>query len=267
MDEANREKFLSTKQPAQTEVLRRKLEEYSAMPRQERELRLRQLELCRWLLPLMRLEAQARAEPLSDIPTRDRSVVEERLREWDALAAPQKESVLKDKTVLSYFFRPEPAFIQRQMDLMTIMPPKLKAKLEEELALWRGRSVAEREIMRIRLNQLLKLKQEEREKVITEIVPVDNQSLRSTLSLFLQLTPEQRERCVEGFGKLANLPPAEREQFIFDASRWRAMSAEQRDLWRLMILRVRAPSSPGPSPLDAVRLSSPTRPNSLVTNE
>ena len=252
MPREDQEEFLAGKQPSQATVLRRKIVEYRNMPSQERDFRLRQLELCRWILPLMRLEPESREAPLDRIAERHRLVVQERLEEWDRLSAAQKDAVLKDRIVLSYFFRPEADFLERQEDVLNIMPPELKTKMEADLAEWRSRSNAERQRMMSRLNQLLSLNQAARDKVLVGIPQSDHAQLRSTLSAFEKLKPEQRRRAIEGFGRLANLSVTEREQFIFSASQWQEMSPQQRDLWKLLIERLQHPSPTPPSPADVL---------------
>lgn len=267
MPEADREKFLAGKQPAQASVLRRKIIEYRNMPGQEREFRFRQLELCRLIMPLMRLEPSERAPRLDRIPEHNRSIVEKRLVEWDRLSPAQQKAVLDDKTVLSYFFRPEAEFLQRQMDVLNIMPPDLKAKMNLELADWRNRSRAERRHMEIRLNQLLRMNQADRDKVLLAMPPSDRAQLRSTLRSFQKLTPDQREKCIEGFGRLANLSATERDQFIFSAARWQTMSPNQRELWRFLVQRLNEPAMPPPLPTDALRSPVPPNINPLATNQ
>jgi Protein of unknown function (DUF3106) len=247
MDEAARAKALAGRTPRQIKVLKSKLVEYESMPAEERELRLRQLELFRYVVPLMRLSQAQRVEPMARLPEKDRAIVTLRLQEWDRLTLRQQTNIFNNKTLLSYFVRPERPALIRRIDTSKLLPPGYSPqKLETTLSRWRNLDAEGRRELRFRLDRYFEMTESEREKVLDTLSPKEKELLEKTLNQFGGLSPEQQARCLEGFSKLAQLPPEERRQFILDADRWQSMTPEQRSLWRRMIHnQVEPPLPPG----------------------
>jgi len=245
MNVTEREEALAGRPKAQASVIRAKLAEYELLNEDEREGRLRQLELYRLLWPLMRLPVSARGERMESIPESDRTLVAKRLSEWDRLSPQQQTNALKSKTFISYFCRPETTrFGSRQTDLSKIMPPVSRQKLERDLPGWRDIKDEEQHKFIDRLDQILRLSEEERARILDSLSRTEQAQMQLTLKRFEKLTLAQREQCLEGFSKLARLTVEERRRFILDSDRWMAMSSEQRNLWIRMILQVNPPPLP-----------------------
>jgi len=246
MSPAEREEALAGKAPQQALVIKAKLAEYELMGKEEREARLHQLELCRLMLPLMRLPAVARTERLEMIPQAERALVAKRLGEWDQLSLLQQTNALKSQTIISYFCRPERTHSVSQSELSKIMPPGSRQKLELDLPRWRDIEDAEQHKFNERLGQVLRLGAEERSKMLASLSPMERAQMQLTLKRFEALSSTQREQCIEGFGKLARLAPEDRQRFILDSDRWVAMTPEQRSLWMRMMARMNRPPSTAP---------------------
>jgi mono/diheme cytochrome c family protein len=85
------------------EFVRVKLKEFDALKPEERENRLRTMEL-RWqLLPLMSMAPSNRVLRIQSVPERDRSLIEERLRLWDKLSPEQQRDVLECEPALAAY--------------------------------------------------------------------------------------------------------------------------------------------------------------------
>src|SRR5262245_28343087 len=82
MDETARQKLLAEKSPQYRQNLEAKLKEYLVLPPDERELRLKLVELRWYLTPLMRLPPSQRAASLALVPAADRPLIEDRLKQW-----------------------------------------------------------------------------------------------------------------------------------------------------------------------------------------
>src|SRR5438105_3925359 len=77
-------------------VLQAKLREYTALPPEEREASLRATELRWYLRPLMEKAPTNRTAQVASIPAEYRALVEERLKQWDAMSPETQKEVLEN---------------------------------------------------------------------------------------------------------------------------------------------------------------------------
>jgi len=237
MAPAERAQALAARTEYQRKTLQEGLQAYEALTPGQRELRLTQMEF-RWHLEgLMKLAATNRASRLAAVPARLRTLTEERLKEWDGLPPQMKKSVLEHETTSSYFLRPSrlpgspgaPA-----PDPGPPPPPLPKAGALSE-----------------RLSHFLDLPSEGERETLNALSEAERADMDDTLRQFAKLAPEQRRICIDSFEKLKRMNAAERQQFLKNAERWKAMSPGERETWRslLHVLPPGAtPTSPPPLP-------------------
>lgn len=233
---AERDVLLQEKPPAQRATLISKVKEYESLKPAEREIRLRQLQLHFYLLPLMRLSPQERSNQVAAIPLSDRPLVEERLQRWDMLPPPLQKELLEFETTRAYFLRLEQSTPSERQLLLSQMPDKLRQ--------WITLAPKERQVKVARFNQFFDLSEEERQKVLGFLPSEDRRQMEPVITTFNQLSEEQRQQCLDSFRRFTNLNPDERQRFLETAQRWQAMPAPERQAWRDLVTNL-PPLPPG----------------------
>jgi hypothetical protein len=120
-----RAQILAAKTPEARQVLEMRLSEFESLQPADRELRLRQLQLRAYLIPLLHTPAGSRATRLAAIPPDDRKLVEDRLQVWDMMPPALRQEVLDNETVLQYIFPLEssPSAGRLRPSLQGLSPP------------------------------------------------------------------------------------------------------------------------------------------------
>ena len=241
-----RAQALAAKTPAARQVLEARLSEFESLLPPDRELRLRQLQLRAYLIPLMHTPASNRVVRLAVIPLDDRKLVEDRLRVWDIMPPALRQEVLENETVLHYIFPLEsPTLAQPQISSLQGLSPQQREKLDKDIARLRALSPDEREKNFDRTRRFFELNNREKEKILATAGQSQQEQLAKTLRAFQQLPRPQRDLCMEGVSKFTQLTPEERLQFLHNCERWQAMTPEQQTALRAAITRV-APRPPMP---------------------
>lgn len=230
-----RELLLMEKSAAQRTTLLAKINEYEAFSPAERELRLRQLQLHYYLMPLMRLSPRERSNQVETIPLADRHLVEERLRRWDMLPPPLQKELLEYETTRSYFLRLERSSPSERKRIFGQMPPRDGQQAEATFKQWIELPESERQIRVARFNQFFDLSEEERQKVLGFLPSEERRQTEPIIIAFEKLPEEERQRCLESFRRFANLSAIEQQRFLETAQRWRTMPAPERQAWRDLV--------------------------------
>ena len=233
-----REKLLAAKQPALRPFLENHTLLYQALSAEERELRLRNMELRYHLTSLLRTAPSNRTERLKIVPDRDRPLVEDRLKYWDGYSAEQQAEVLKNERLTREIIGagipripPNPASLTGQASNQVI-------RIEQQLVNWQLLPESRRDQIQRRFFELT-----DEEKAHENLQPLplskeERQLMEQTLARFKQLQPSQRSACVTNFSRLASLSPAERREFLVDAGEWQKMKPEDREAWRKLVSKV-----------------------------
>ncbi len=253
LSEAEREQRLADKPPAKRQVLLKKLKEYEALPREEREIRLRVLQLRLYLLPLMRTPRSQRAASLANIPEKDRALVTARLQQWDILPPSLQQEVLEHENAMEYFYRLEVTPPGQRAQVLRELSPQERDRLDQSLAHWQSLPDRQRQQMYGRFQQFLGLDPAERSRILSGYSQTERSEMERTLRIFENLPEGDREKCLEGFAKFAGLPPQDRALFLKNAQRWESMSMDERKVWRDLVAKLRKtpPVPPGLRPSTA----------------
>ena len=244
MSEPEREKFLTTYKPENRQVVISKLAEYQSLSPQEREARLRALQVRVYVRQLIKLPSSNRVERLVHLPPGERQMVEGRLNEWDQLPADLQKEVLASEWAIRHIARSPDGALHR------FTPPlptaKLVTKIEGQLADWRNIPAPRRSEI---LDQFQRFFEEvpaqDRAKILAE-----RPDMPKTLIEAINRLPsrEQRERYIANFQKFAALTPAERHKFMLNASQWQKMSPQEQESWRILAKKLTPPPPPPPLP-------------------
>ena len=266
-DPSRREQLLAGKSLEHRRVLESGLRTYLAMRPEERELRLRTMELRFHLTSLLRTAPTNRLERLKSVPDKDRPLVEERLRIWDKLSPEdQKEALESERMIRVLGFAPAAA--QREVPLTGTSSNQVR-QIEQQLIRWQTLPEQRRREIQDNFNRLFELTEAEKARELPEhLSEAERKLMEKALDRFKTLSPSQRIQCVQAFQKFSELSPTERKQFLVSAEEWKRMKPEDRESWRRLVNKV-PPMPPLPPGYGLPPLPSPVRPSSQavqVTN-
>ncbi len=224
-----------------------KLKEFDALSPEERENRLRTMEL-RWqLLPLMSMAASNRVLRIQGLPERDRPLIEERLRLWDKLSPEQQRDVLECEPALSAF-----ASTGTRVPTSSLGSPlstNQQERIYKSTAYLNSLHPEKRAELYQSFQEFFELSKKEKAKALDSIHTLsdtERRQMERTLDTFNKLPPAQREQCIEGFQKFTALSVEEQNQFLRSAVRWQAMSPRDREIWRNLVRGKAVPQPPLP---------------------
>lgn len=246
MSASEREKFLATLPLEKRQVVILKLNEYQKLTAEEREARLRALQVRVCVRQMIRVPASNRVERLARLVPAERDLVQARLAEWDQLAPDLQKEVLASEVAILHIARTPDGVLHR------FMPPlPIVTKIEKQVTAWRSLSDGRRTEILDQFHRFFEdVTPKDRAKILSERT---NMVYAKT---FEGLAKEQRERYIVNFKKFAALSPAERQRFINNVNYWQTMSPEARDAWRVLAKKLSTPTVPPPLP--------PARPSAAV---
>lgn len=253
---ARREQLLASKSPAARDLIQKRIREFEALdPAQQDEAgwQLRLAQFRYYLSSLIQLPPDRRDPFLKTAPTEDLSLLQERLRAWDALPEAARAEVLESDRHLHLFVRQTSSDPARLTSALAAAPPASRPAIEAQFKRWSNLSDSERSARTATFQQFFDLSDSERSRAVRRLPDSDRVAMEKTLERFARLPEADRLRCLQGFDKLANLPPDERDEFLRNATRWQAMTPQERSLWRHLVLGTPPPPLPPiPSPASGV---------------
>lgn len=250
MEDSERPRVLADKSESQRKLILAKLDEYEALTPEERELRLRVLELRYYLQPLMQTARTNRSAKLEPLPLDIRKLVDERLTQWDLLPPDLQQEVLEGETTRNYFIRLESSTPAQREIILRGLPALRRKELEEGFAKWLTLTPEQRQQTYQRLNRFFELTEEEQQKTLRTLSEPERRQMQKVLIQFDKLPLENRRYCLQSFYKFASLSPVEKELFLKSAERWQAMSPSERQAWRDLVTKL-PPLPPGVEPFVA----------------
>lgn len=208
---AERREQLASRPPEVRQKLLAKIQEYQALPPDERELRLKVTELRWYLQPLLKSSATNRIEQLALVPENLRDLVAARIAQWDKFPQALQQMMLTNQLAPNYIVSGSP----------TNLPPMPPVKLRERMSQ--------------RFNQFFELTTAEKEKVLTTLSDAERRQMEKTLTAFDKLNTEQRQQCLVSFSKFTSMNADEQQEFLKNAARWAQMSPDERQSWRELV--------------------------------
>ena len=224
--------------------LQAKLREYAALTPDEREARLRAIELRWYLVPLMRTPPTNLVAQLALIPEEYRTMVEERLKLWDLLKPEIQRQIQESEWTIRYIVQLQSAAASQHPSITNVLTRPQGEKLEQQLASWRALPPDRRQRIFDRFQQFFELSPREKEKILSALPDAERGDMDKTLQAFEKLPSEQRSLCVSSFRKFANMTPEERARFLKNAERWKEMPPDDRQTWRTLVTKL-PPLPPG----------------------
>lgn len=238
---AEREKLLASKKPELRKVLEDYALSYQAKPAEERELRLRTMELRYHLTSLWQTAPSNRVERLKFVPDRDRPLVEERLKYWDRLSPEDQKEVLKNEPFMREYIGVGVPKSSVNPTSLTGQTSNQFVRTEEQIIRWQAVPDARRSQIQKIFADLFDVTDAEKAPEKLQPWPLseeERQLMERTFTRFKQLTPSQRSACVRNFNRFVSLSPAERREFLVNAEEWQKMKPEDREAWRKLVSKV-----------------------------
>ncbi len=260
----DREKLLSGKAPEVRNFLEKNIRRYEALAPEERELRLRTMELRYHVTALVRTPATNRVQRLASVPENLRPLVEDRLKYWDTLS-PDLQKIALQNEVADRIVVPQsgsganlpPSPFNRPASNQIV-------QIERQLVRWQSLPEGRREQIQRNFTTLFEFSDEEKAKAQLQSLPLsaeERELMEKTIADFKKLPVAARELCMRNFPKFAELSPEERRQFLYNAQEWQKMSSTDRETWRKLVSKVpRLPPLPpglGRPPLPKLATKSP----------
>ena len=238
MTATQRQAVLANRTAADRQVLEAKLKEYDALSPDERETRLRAVQLRLYLRPLMKMAASNRVERLKAIPEPDRESIVRRLAIWDQMPPQLQREVMENESVLSALVHPDFA-LPRAGGSPPGAPSRPDASVDGAIEHWNSLSEEKRREINEHFQAVFQLDDREKAKFLEPLTETERRQMVYTLQAFRRLTPAQREVCFSGVHKFAELSPAERHSFLHNVTLWQEMTPKDRQLWREIAARFR----------------------------
>lgn len=230
-----RDQILSERPPQQRKLLEAKLNEYLAMPQEERELRLFMTELRWYLTTILRSDTSNRVLLLKQTPEKYQPLIRDRLQHWEKLPEDIRKELLENENALQYALRLTNSPDSKTRDTLAFLPPQQKARVQQILATWNYLPESRRKAIVENFNRIFELSQQEQEAALKILPPAERIRMENTLSAFSKLPKEERERCIASFQKFATMNEKEREQFLRNAAKWAEMTPQEREAWRNIV--------------------------------
>jgi len=244
---SGRAQFMAGRSTRLREYLESTIRDFEALSADERNAKLQALEL-RWYMPqVMRLKPTERAPRLETIPEPIRSLIQQRLLQWDVLPPQLQKQVLDNETAIKFFERPEQAGESR--NALDAMSAAQRSDLEKRYKDWMALPEDQRRQIVRRFDEFVGMSENAKSNTLTRLTNTDYAQMQQTFSQFGNLSKEQRVQAIQGFKKFAELSPAEQVAFLKTAERWRTMSEKDRELWRNVVARAQAVRTNAPPPL------------------
>ncbi|MGB9602729.1 MAG: DUF3106 domain-containing protein [Verrucomicrobiia bacterium] len=259
-----REQILSEKTPEQRKILEAKLNEYLALPQNQRELKLFMTELRWYLTTILRTDSTNRISLLQQVPEKYKPLIQDRLQHWEKLPPDIQKELLENEFALQYALRlTNGSQVQIQTTLSTLHPQQ-KLKVLQTLANWNHLPEQRRKALAENFNKVFELSQQEQEAALKILPPAERIRMENTLAVFSNLSKEEKERCIASFKRFATMSESEREQFLRNAAKWAEMSPQEREAWRNIVRSFKSnkniefpPLPPGLIPEATAMLHSP----------
>jgi hypothetical protein len=233
-----RESFFIIRPPVLREPIEAKINEYLALPAEERELRLQATELRHYLTLLMAAPVTNHPALLAQIAEPMRTLVRARLDVWQLFPDPMRGELLENEQAMRYFTQFQGLSYQQRSELLNQMSPEQRARVESDIARWRDLPEPTRNRLTAQFSQFFELAPEERQRTLANLSEPERMAMARTLEAFRELPPQQREQCLRSFTKFASLSLTERQQFLKKAEAWQKMSPSERQQWRELVQQV-----------------------------
>lgn len=232
---ADRDSFLSSFSPRKEAVLREKVAQYTALPESELQNRLFATETRWYLKQLAPLEGLERQAMLDRVPPELRASIHARLTQWDQLSPGWRQEILQHERTMTW------------LQLQKLSEPAEPRPATPQLFNWSALELGQKKEFALQFLSFIEMSRDERGRVL-EAMPTDQRmAVIPIVEKFDRMSPEDRSRCLDSLGRLAELPEAVRNRVLTNARQWQELTSEERQTWRNIVTKF-PPLPPGLSP-------------------
>lgn len=195
---------------------------------------------------LLDLPESQRMTVLATRSPQSRQTIEAKIKEYRALPAQERDRRLN---VMDIHWHLKPLMAMAKANRTTALarvPAKIKPVVEDRLERWDKLAAKVKQDVLTNETAMSFLIAPPQPPITPPMprVKFDREEVARALQGFANLSPEQRQQCVDSFAALAGMAAEERNHFLKNAERWQEMTEKERDAWR-EIVNVRPPSPPG----------------------
>ncbi|MCI0534009.1 MAG: coiled-coil domain-containing protein 180 [Verrucomicrobiales bacterium] len=244
-----RENELESKSDKERAFLRRELEKYDQMAKEDRETALQGLWVWYYVRELVKHPGEARANALNVIPETERKLVENRLLKWDKLPPDLQQEILANERTIRYVLELEGLSREEQKVAERRLPGSLRKIWDEKLQAWHELPTERRESIYAHFKRFSELSPRERSKVLETLSQQEREQAEKSLQVVQQidkLSPEEQAACLDSLGNFLETPPKSGKLYLYleQLQRWNEMSVQEKD----MLKKVRRVLAPGLTP-------------------
>lgn len=254
-----RQNLLDQHTPNTRAFWERKVTEYAAMDEQVRNRRLRDAQLHWFLMLILRTPSDQRDAKLLEIPETERSLISDRVGEWEDLPADLQMDIMAHLPALKYVGQLA-SMTRADREKALAEATRNGTSAESLSAGWNRLDAERRRAMFMGYQKFFTLEQGRQEKVLAKIPMPQRQTIQSRLEQLENLSPEVRQKCLDALQKYAHMTPEERKLFRTTAERWKQMEPSEHDVWRKVVKRI--------PPIPSIRVKTiPPIPGKARSNE
>ena len=223
----DRDKLLEDKSPEHRQVILKSLRVYDVLAADEREVRLRTMELRYHFNFVLRGPATNRAERVKALPDLYRQPVTDRLAYWDRLPPDTQKQLLEYELVL------------RISGTRTNVPI---TGLSANMYQWQSLPESRRRQIEVSFARIFEMTEAERAAAMNaaarQFTPAEREQMEVAMARFRALPRDQRDRALGGFQRFTQLSAEEKRQFFRSAELWEKMSPAERQKWRELVAKL-----------------------------
>lgn len=231
-----RENELASKSDKERAFLRRELQKYDQMAKEDRETALQGLRVWYYVRELVKHPVETRADALPVIPEAERKLVEVRLRRWDLLPNDLQQEILANERTIRYVL-PEIEGLSReeQKQAQRKLPQSLQKIWDEKLQEWHALPTERREYIYAQFKRFSELSAKERSKVLETLSQQEREQAEKSLQVVQEidkLSPEEQAACLDSLRNFAETPPKSDKLYLYleQLQRWKEMSLQEKDV-------------------------------------
>lgn len=227
---AERSTLLGGKTAEHRRVLEASLQTYDNLPADEREVRLRTMELRYYFNAVLRGPATNRAVRLQALPELYREAVASRLKYWDGLPYDLQQQLQEHERVIRVL---GPGVAKTNLATLPV-----RANLEQ----WKALPEPRRQQIEEGFTRIFEMTKAERIEAFQEVAgklsAAEREQMEKAMNAFRTRSPSQRAQVLSGFQKFAGLSAEERRQFMRNAEVWANMKPSDRQKWRETVAKL-----------------------------
>jgi hypothetical protein len=259
-----RARALASKSEQHRKVINERLQEFDKLSPEQRQVRLRLMQLRIELLPLLRSAPTNRTALFSVIPDEDKKLINERLKYWNQLPEDLQKWVLENELMLGYFLSGQASNPVELGQNLEAFPAHLRPTITNSIAAFRRLTSDQQQKLCRDFIEVFGLDDAERQKIMERTLSQsgdERKQIERLVVSFQKLPKAQQQQCMESLRRFTSMSTPQRVQFLQNAQRWEKMPEPDREAWRNLIKKVPPlpPVPPGANfPGSGTKLSSNT---------